>query len=226
MTNPLQTIDDSIETRHLLKHPFYIAWKAGELTPAALRSYAAQYYQHVNAFPTYISALHSRCEDMPTRQTLLENLVDEEHGEENHPALWRRFATAVGCTDEETENATPLPETASTIATFRRAMSEGSVTRGLAALYAYESMVPATATEKIHGLAEHYGVEGSPGTDYFEVHRTLDIEHAADTRALLETRLTNDEEIAEANTGTAMALDAINGLLDGICREQEMPVTV
>ncbi|MGH7587031.1 MAG: CADD family putative folate metabolism protein [Gemmatimonadota bacterium] len=219
MSRPsLTSIDAMIAERHLLKHPFYQAWQDGTLSAEALRDYAAQYYRHVQAFPTYISALHSRCEDLETRQALLENLRDEEEGAENHPALWRRFAEAVCCGASELDGAEVWSETADAIAGFRSAVGEGPVVRGLAALYAYESMVPAVAAEKIRGLAEHYGVEGSPGTDYFEVHRTLDVEHAASSRKLLERHVVTEQDLAEAERGAAIALDAVNGLLDGICR--------
>lgn len=216
----LQSIDAAIESRHVLKHPFYVAWQRGELSPEALRTYAAQYYRHVAAFPTYISALHARCDDLATRQTLLRNLRDEEEGPDHHPGLWLRFATAVGCEPGDAESAEPLPETAAAIAAFRDAVGNGPVERGLAALYAYESMVPEVAGEKIHGLAEHYGVEGSPGTDYFEVHRTLDVEHAEESRAALAERLerTTTGEREEAVRGAEIALDAVNRLLDGVCR--------
>ncbi|MGH7563202.1 MAG: CADD family putative folate metabolism protein [Gemmatimonadota bacterium] len=219
MSRPsLKSIDALIAERHLLKHPFYRAWQDGTLSVDALRDYAAQYYHHVSAFPTCISALHSRCEDLETRQALLENLRDEEEGPENHPALWRRFAEAVGCGTSDLDEGDAWPETAGAIAVFRSALGEGPVVRGLAALYAYESMVPAVAAEKIRGLAEHYGVEGAPGTDYFEVHRTLDVEHAAETRELLERHVVTDHDLAQAERGAAIALDAVNGLLDGICR--------
>lgn len=216
--DPLNRIERLIEDRHVLKHPFYVAWREGTLPREALRTYAAQYYQHVRAFPTYISALHSRCEDLETRSVLLENLRDEEEGPENHPALWLRFAAAVGCTDREAESADPLPETRAAIEAFRTAVREGSVTRGLAALWAYESMVPVVAGEKIRGLAEHYGVTGSPGTDYFEVHRTLDVEHAAATRALVARRAVDPAEAREAERGAARATAAVALLLDGVCR--------
>lgn len=216
--DPLSSIERLIEDRHVLKHPFYVAWREGTLPRAALRTYAAQYYQHVKAFPTYLSALHSRCDDLPTRQALLENLRDEEEGPENHPALWLRFAAAVGCAEGEAEAAEPLPETRRAIEAFREAVGSGSVSCGLAALWAYESMVPAVAGEKIHGLAEHYGVTGSPGTDYFEVHRTLDVEHAAATRALVAERVRDDAEAGEAAIGAESAVAAVNLLLDGVCR--------
>jgi pyrroloquinoline-quinone synthase len=214
----LSPIEALIAERHLLKHPFYRAWQEGTLAPEALRDYAAQYYRHVSAFPTYISALHSRCEDLATRQTLLENLRDEEEGTENHPALWRRFAEAVGCDASDLDGDETWPETAGAISAFRAAVGEGPVVRGLAALYAYESMVPAVAAEKIRGLTEHYGVEGSPGMDYFEVHRTLDVEHAASSRELLARHVVTEADLAEGERGAAVALDAVNGLLDGICR--------
>lgn len=216
--DPLSSIDALIAERHLLKHPFYVAWQEGTLTRAALRTYAAQYYQHVKAFPTYLSALHARSDDLATRQALLRNLRDEEEGSENHPQLWLRFAAAVGCADGEAECTRPEPETAAAITAFRRAVSEGSAARGLAALYAYEAMVPTVAAEKIRGLAAHYGIEGSPATDYFEVHRTLDVEHAGETRTLLARRLEDAGEAAAAEAGAAEALAAVNGLLDGVCR--------
>lgn len=219
--DPVAPIDDLIARRHTLKHPFYIAWQEGTLPAAALRTYAAQYYHHVLAFPTLISTLHSRCDDLATRQALLANLRDEEEGPDNHPALWLRFAAAVGCRPGEAEATAPAPETAAAIGAFRRAVTEGSVVRGLAALYAYEVMVPAVAAEKIRGLAAHYGITGSPGTDYFEVHRTLDVEHAGQTRALLAARLgerLGERERAEAEAGATAALDAVHGILDGVCR--------
>ena len=221
MIEAMDRIDALVRERHLLKHPFYRAWQDGTLTPAALASYAAQYYLHVRAFPTYISALHARCPDIETRKALLANLRDEEEGPEDHPSLWRRFAEAVGCEAAALDSTAPLPETAAAIESFRRAVGEGPVARGLAALYAYESMVPEVAAEKIRGLTEHYGVHGSPGTDYFRVHATLDVEHAAETRALLDARLAaHPEEAAEAERGAALALDAVNGLLAGICRTE------
>ncbi len=224
MADVLSSIDDRIRERHLLKHPFYRAWQAGTLTPGALRRYAAQYYLHVRAFPTYVSALHARLEDLPTRQALLANLRDEEEGPDNHPALWLRFAAATGVEPVAAETAEALPETAAAIAGFRRAVGTGAPARGLAALYAYESMVPDVAAEKMRGLAEHYGIAGSPATDYFEVHRTLDVEHAGETRRLLAARLAaHPGEAEEAVAGAAAALEAVNGLLDGICRVEAIP---
>ena len=64
-----------LDKYHLLKHPFYqIYWNEGKLTREIIKDYAEQYYQHVKAFPRYISATHSICEDIEKRRILLENL--------------------------------------------------------------------------------------------------------------------------------------------------------
>ena len=62
----------------MLNHPFYKSWNEGKLTREIIKDYAEQYYQHVKAFPRYISATHSLCEDLDKRKILLENLQDEE----------------------------------------------------------------------------------------------------------------------------------------------------
>lgn len=214
----LSRIDARIAARHVLRHPFYRAWQEGTLPLEALRTYAVQYYRHVDAFPTYLSALHARCDDRETRKVLLRNLRDEEEGPDDHPTLWLRFASATGCDPEEAESADALPETVEAIAAFRDAVGTGPISRGLAALHAYESMVPEVAGEKIRGLAEHYGISGSPATDYFEVHGVLDVEHAAETREALASRLEAGDDPDAAEEGAKIALDAVWRLLDGVCR--------
>ena len=94
---------------HLLKHPFYQAWSMGKLTVEDLQVYARQYYAHVNAFPRYVSATHANCDHLPSRQVLLDNLMDEERGPENHPELWLRFVEGLGDDRKAAENETQLP---------------------------------------------------------------------------------------------------------------------
>ena len=44
-------IDAAIAERAMLTHPFYQAWEEGVLTREQLRTYAKQYFHHVEAFP-------------------------------------------------------------------------------------------------------------------------------------------------------------------------------
>src|SRR6476661_10560300 len=170
MNSILDRLDEQIAARHLLTHPFYLAWTRGELRKETLADYACQYYQHVAAFPTYLSAVHARCDDQPTRRQLLANLIDEEAGEPNHPQLWRQFAAALGVAPNDLDNAGTWPETAQLITTFRSVCSEGDLAAGLAALYAYESQIPAVSESKIDGLKKHYGFTAPESYRYFTIH--------------------------------------------------------
>src|SRR5437899_353134 len=96
MNKYLDKIDNDIAEKHLLKHPFYLAWTRGELSRGALADYARQYYHHVAAFPTYLSAVHANSDNQTTRKQLLSNLIDEEAGSPNHPELWLKFAEGFG----------------------------------------------------------------------------------------------------------------------------------
>ena len=139
MNSILDRIDAQIAARHLLTHPFYLAWTRGELRRETLADYAGQYYQHVAAFPTYLSALHARCDDQPTRRHILQNLIDEEAGDPNHPQLWRNFAASLGISSHQLDQIENWPETNHLISTFRDLCRDRDFAEGLAALYAYES---------------------------------------------------------------------------------------
>jgi pyrroloquinoline-quinone synthase len=155
------------------------------LSQEALTDYARQYYHHVAAFPTYLSAVHARCEDQATRKQILSNLIDEEAGSPNHPNLWKRFVESLGVDDVDLANTRKQPETQNLIDTFRSVCGEGSTAQGLAALYAYESQIPAICESKIDGLKKHYGFKNPEHYEYFSVHLEADREHSAAERKML-----------------------------------------
>src|ERR1700692_3808543 len=73
MNTFINEIDDQVAHRGLLLHPFYQRWTSGALSREALADYARQYYHHVAAFPTYLSALHANTADIGTRRQILAN---------------------------------------------------------------------------------------------------------------------------------------------------------
>src|SRR3954471_6096267 len=137
MNNHLDAIDRQIAAKHLLTHPFYLAWTRGELSRAALAAYARPYYHHVAAFPTCLYARQAKRDDKPTRGQLLDNLIAEEAGSPNHPELWLQFAECLGVTKAGAQSTEKWNETNNLIETFRSICSKGSTADGLAALYAY-----------------------------------------------------------------------------------------
>lgn len=210
----LSTIETLIEERHLLKHPFYQAWSAGTLTLSALQEYSKQYYRQVEAFPTYVSAVHANCPVLLVRQQLLENLIEEERGVENHPELWMRFAEALGVNRDDVAKAVPLPETQNLVDTFRSLTRDSAYLAGLVALLAYEAQIPAVAETKIDGLRRFYGINDDRGLSFFQVHLQADRFHSDTARQILREYLTS-EEAESLVPACKQALDALWGMLDG-----------
>jgi pyrroloquinoline-quinone synthase len=188
----LQAIDLRIAEKHLLKHPFYEAWTAGTLPRAALLDYVGQYYAFESNLPRYLTALHSRSESATVRAALLANAWDEEHGANNHPELWLRFGEALGLSRAEVLAARPNEATRALVETYRAASQHAPVEAGVAALYAYESQLPAVAEAKIAGLKAHYGIESREGLAFFEVHKAVDVHHASEERSILEDAMAGE----------------------------------
>ena len=201
----LDKLDQMIDERHLLKHPFYTKWAAGTLPREALQEYARQYYAFESSFPRFLSALHTRTADRAVRQQLLDNLWDEEHGADNHAELWLRFAEGIGVDRDDVIEAPRNAATEELVDLYSELTREAPVAAGVAALYAYERQVPDVAGSKIDGLERHYGISDSRTLTFFKVHGVLDIEHSGAERAMLGSLIADaDAEPVEDATGRAL----------------------
>jgi pyrroloquinoline-quinone synthase len=192
-------LDSRLERYDLLQHPYYQAWSKGELTRGDLREYAAEYWHHVAAFPAYLSALHSQLPDGKLRRMVAANLADEEglaHGDVAHSDMWMDFAAGMGAAEGEVRARKLAAETRALLEHFRAAM-QLSPAEALAALYAYESRVPAIAQTKAEGLEKHYATDARTRR-YFTVHTTADAFHAQVWRDALAAELAAHPEEREA----------------------------
>jgi pyrroloquinoline-quinone synthase len=194
----------------VLRHPFYVRWSAGELRPEELADYAGQYRHAVVALAgaaADAACIAARGEDA----ALATGLADHAAEEASHVALWDRFVDAVG----GERDAVARPATAACAEAWSGAGERG-FDDTLVALYAIEAAQPAISATKRAGLAEHYGVADA-GASYFELHETLDVEHASAGRRLIEARLDRiDQQCALAAAETV--LRANWELLDGMER--------
>jgi pyrroloquinoline-quinone synthase len=178
----------------VLRHPFYTRWSCGELTRAELAYYAGEYRHLVSA----LAATAARA-------------ADAGHAAEEaaHIRLWDRFASAIGAD----LTRPPRPETAACV----DAWSPATALEGAAVLCAVESAQPAISKSKLEGLIAHYGFDDGAATEYFRIHSTLDVEHAARSRAVLEHTAAD----RDADRLAAAAEGALRGnwaLLDGVER--------
>ncbi|HZE26881.1 MAG TPA: iron-containing redox enzyme family protein [Terriglobales bacterium] len=218
----IQELDARIAKYDLLCHPFYKAWSAGELTRADLREYALDYYQHVQAFPTYLAAFALRLNEGELRRAVLANMIDEQGGEDSsgaegraHSELWLDFAEGMGASRTSFGHKA-VPEVNRLREHFTGVATTGTVEEALAAFYAYESQVPRVAQEKDRGLHELYGADERT-TSYFRLHTTADLYHSNVWREQLAQRVeANPEAVDQALAAAEVAAKALWTALDGI----------
>jgi pyrroloquinoline-quinone synthase len=130
------------------------------------------------------------------------------------------FAAGMGATRDAVISRAVQPEMSALIATFRELMLEGKASSAMAALYAYESKVPAIAVTKAEGLASHYGTEGAAAR-YFTLHQTADVAHASVWRELIDKELAASPEAEEAALDAGeRAAKALWVALDGVERQR------
>jgi pyrroloquinoline-quinone synthase len=181
-----------------------------------LAEYAKQYYAHVAAFPTYVSAVHSRCDDLKVRQLLLENLIEEERGADNHPELWLRFAEGLGVSRHEVSSASLLPSTTDTVARLKALTASSDYRLGVAVLYAYESQIPEVAKTKRAGLKAFYGIEDSRTVSFFTAHESADQVHRQIEMKILsdgcDTESVRQETVAAAREAARSLWDFLTGV--------------
>jgi pyrroloquinoline-quinone synthase len=212
----LNELNARIAKHDLLCHPYYKAWSAGTLTREDLGAYASDYYHHVAAFPSYLSALHTRLADGEMRRAVLRNLAGEEIEGRPHSEIWLDFAEGMGAEREAVRGSRPSDAVSAAIAWFRQTASTGSQAEALAAFYAYESQVPRVATEKSKGLKERYGADRKT-CGYFDLHKYADVEHARVWGELLTAEVeAHPEEREAALAAGEAAAEKLWQVLDGM----------
>lgn len=194
-------IERSRERWNVLRHPFYQRWSAGELEGEELARYSGQYRHAVEAIATLSKDAANALPEHPE----LRRHAAEELG---HVRLWDGFVDACGgCADD-----VPTAETAECVRSWT---GSSTPVESLARLYAIESGQPPISETKRAGLLGSYGFDDGPGTAYFRVHSSRDIEHAAEVRELISEIATvadEDRLVAAADS----AFRANWRLLDGV----------
>ena len=212
-------LNKKLDKYHLLNHPFYKSWNEGKLTREIIKDYAEQYYQHVKAFPRYINATHSICEDIEKRKILLENLQDEENPNADHPKLWKNFALAMGADKDKIEDVKREWFTNDMTENFFH-QARKSYAEGLASLYTYERQIPEIAETKIRGLKNFYGVTSKEGLEFFEAHKAADVIHRKECEKLLDAL--TEEEKSKAEKASMLTARYLWNFLSGMSTKHKI----
>ncbi len=153
---------------------------------------------------------------------LLENLMHEEHGPDNHPELWLRFAEGLGLEREQVKKHFHSDETEQLLRVFRKHVTSSNPIDGIAALYAYERQQPDVARQKIDGLKAFYSVTDEGTVAFFRAHQTYDVFHAETEMEILNRLCQTPEDEERALTAAQEVLDALYDFLDGVERRYQM----
>ena len=200
----IQRIDEMIEERSLLKHPFYQMWSDGKLSLDSLTGYSKEYFQLVKAVPSFMTPLIEQAPD-----SLKSELASNQEEEIQHIKPWMRFATSLGVDEKELDDYKGLPKTIQAVSELSSLMH--SFDSGSCAMYAFEKEIPKISQVKLEGLAEFYGISSEQATEYFRLHTEADIRHAASWRKAIENSSSKNEELL----GIAeKSISAQNMLLD------------
>lgn len=93
---------------------------------------------------------------------------------------------------------------------------ERSVEEGVAALFAYEAMLPQVSKSKIEGLKKHYNISDADSLSFFTTHIGADAKHSDIWLKLLEKSNGLSKERLEAAVNDTC--DALNLFLDGVLK--------
>jgi len=204
MNSLIKRIDEMIEERSLLKHPFYQMWSDGKLSLDSLTGYSKEYFQLVKAVPSFMTPIIKQAPD-----SLRSELTSNQEEEVEHIKPWMRFAEALGVDQKELEQYQGLPKTRKAISQLSSLMD--SFEEGSCAMYAFEKEIPKISQIKLEGLAEFYGISSEEATEYFKLHTEADIRHAAAWRKALEQSSSKNEDLIQI---AEKSISAQNLLLD------------
>jgi len=207
--NIVQKIDEMIEERSLLKHPFYQMWSDGKLTKESLAGYSKEYFQLVKAVPVFMTPIIEKAPD-----TVVSELVENQQEESAHIKPWIAFAGELEISEDELVSYSGTAKTQKAVSDLNELMV--TFDGGASAMYAFEKEIPKISQTKLDGMAEFYGMTNDEATGYFKLHTEADIRHAASWRSILEKSSIDYDKLVEIADNS---ISAQNLLLDS-CYEE------
>lgn len=205
----------------LWKHEFLMRCRDGNLCLSDVQILAVQMYKFSKEFNRILASILSCCQDEAAQLVILENLFDEMgQGDirQSHPELFRQFTRALGIDDKTLAAIPTAPETLALIETYLRIPSQYGYLAALGTVcYASEGIVSSLYTQLYTGI-----IGSAPFSKesliFFEVHIDVDDSHAAKLAAVIEPRITHEEEI-KVKLAIIEAMDARVQFFNGIQRQ-------
>ena len=197
-------IDQIIEERSLLKHPFYEMWSDGKLTQESLAGYSKEYFQLVKAVPEFMTPIIEKAPN-----SVITELTENQQEESDHIKPWISFAGELGISEDELIPYSGLNKTKKAVSDLSELMN--TFDGGACAMYAFEKEIPKISQTKLDGLSEFYQITSDNATEYFKLHTEADIRHTASWRNILEKSNADTSNLVEI---AEKSVSAQNLLLD------------
>ena len=205
MNSLSKRIDDLIEEKSLLKHPFYQMWSDGKLSLDSLAGYSKEYFQMVKAVPVFVEAITSFAPE-----SLVAEIKANQAEEAEHIQPWIDFATSLGVEKFDVVNYVGLEKTIHAISELSDLIT--NLENGAVAMYAFEKEIPKISHTKLEGLEKFYNIAANDATEYFRLHMEADIRHAATWRNIIDA--IPQERHNDLISVAEKSLSAQNHLLD------------
>ncbi len=205
MNSLSKRIDNIIEEKSLLKHPFYQMWSDGKLSIDSLAGYSKEYFQMVKAVPSFVEAIASFAPE-----SLITEIKENQAEEAEHLKPWVNFAVSLGVNHTEIVNYAGLEKTNHAVSELSQLIT--NLESGAVAMYAFEKEIPKISHTKLDGLEKFYNIITCEATEYFRLHMEADIRHAQTWRNIIDAipQERHDDLIQVAEK----SLSAQNHLLD------------
>jgi pyrroloquinoline-quinone synthase len=203
---PYSLIEQTVQSKTLLNHPFYLRWSKGELTMDELKIYALEYFSLAAAIPNIVQEILDR---LPADQNHMTAFIEENMKEEQeHAELWKRFAYSLGVTEAELDAYVPSTKTQAAIQSLLDAAAK-SFEDGVITMYAFECELSKIAQTKKEGLLAFYNLTSHDAHVYFDEH----IKEEEHLKVWRQIPVSSDNISAKAS----VSIDAQHKVLDAVC---------
>jgi pyrroloquinoline-quinone synthase len=209
MVDLVNQINFEIEKYSLLKHDFYKLWQEGKLTLDHLAGYSKEYFQLVKIVPLLVeNAIKGNKEEK--YQNAIHNTLEDER---NHVEPWTKFSSSLEIDNDDLWAYNGENLTRQAVNDLIK-ISESSFEEAVASLYAIEKELPKISETKLDGLRKFYGLTDEDSTEYFNIHKEIDIYHSKIWENIIKES-TNDKKEKMLNAAI-VSLKAQNRLLDSV----------
>ncbi len=174
----------------LMQTRYFSELREGKLSKRRLQGFAIQHYLHNVAL---VKGLVLCMAKNAANADLYEHFREQFNEEQYHPELAKKFGFAVGLTDKDFEEATPVFECLAHTSAVIRGMFLGTPAETRTGALVNESMVCRYSEEFNTHLRRHYGLDDK-ACQFFTVHAVADVEHTKAAAEVVARYATNPRE--------------------------------